>query len=136
MKGTVHFWWTIVIMGIVIVLSVAFILTKRTIGADRIMDFISYSSGILSITLSVFAILYTYTSNVQIQQQFEKINAVADNIRQTAENMGKAGNKLDSNLDIILERLESINQLQEEMSTQLNKSKEPSVKLSNTRTRR
>ena len=84
------------------------------------MEFISYSSAILSITLSIFAIQYTYTSNVQIQQQFEKINSIADNIHKTAENLNLTSGKLDENLETILERLENMNTLQKEMSSQLN----------------
>ena len=72
-----HFWWIICLMGLAIIALVAFILSERICEANKIMEFISYSTAIVSITLSIFAIQYTYTSNVQIQQQFEKINAVA-----------------------------------------------------------
>lgn len=64
-----------------IIALTSFILSERICNATKIMEFISYSSAILSITLSIFAIQYTYTSNVQIQQQFEKINAVAESIK-------------------------------------------------------
>ena len=83
------------------------------------MEYISYASVILSITLSVFAILYTYTSNVQIQQQFEKINSAANTITSTSSNLAATGNKLNENLDTILERLENIDQFQQEMTSQL-----------------
>ena len=89
-------------------------------GADKIMEFISYSSAILSITLSIFAIQYTYTSNVQIQQQFEKINSAADNIHRTAGNLNLTSSKLDNNLETILERLSNMNTLQREIYTKLN----------------
>lgn len=115
-----HFWWIISIMAAAIIALVSFILCEKTIGADKIMEFISYSSAILSITLSIFAIQYTYTSNVQIQQQFEKINSIADNIHKTAENLNLTSGKLDKNLETILERLENMNTLQKEMSSQLN----------------
>lgn len=115
-----HFWWIISIMAAAIIALVSFILCEKTIGADKIMEFISYSSAILSITLSIFAIQYTYTSNVQIQQQFEKINSIADNIHKTAENLNLTSGKLDENLETILERLENMNTLQKEMSSQLN----------------
>lgn len=115
-----HFWWIISIMATAIIALVSFILCEKTIGADKIMEFISYSSAILSITLSIFAIQYTYTSNVQIQQQFEKINSIADNIHRTAENLNLTSSKLDENLETILERLENMNTLQKEMSSQLN----------------
>jgi hypothetical protein len=107
-------------MGLAIIALISFILSERMCEAGKIMEFISYSTAILSITLSIFAIQYTYTSNVQIQQQFEKINAVADNIHKTAENLNLTSSKLDENLGEILERLENMNALQEEMSSQLN----------------
>lgn len=114
-----HFWWIICILGIIIIALVAFILSDRVLCADRIMEYISYASVILSITLSVFAILYTYTSNVQIQQQFEKINSAANTITSTSSNLAATGNKLNENLDTILERLENIDQFQQEMTSQL-----------------
>lgn len=107
-------------MATAIIALVSFILCEKTIGADKIMEFISYSSAILSITLSIFAIQYTYTSNVQIQQQFEKINSIADNIHKTAGNLNLTSGKLDENLETILKRLENMDTLQKEMSSQLN----------------
>ena len=85
----------------------------------QIMEFISYSSAILSITLSIFAIQYTYTSNVQIQQQFEKINNVAESVKDTADKLNMTSKQLDDNLETILERLKNIDQSQKEMYSQL-----------------
>lgn len=84
------------------------------------MDYISYASVILSITLSVFALLYTYTSNVQIQQQFEKINSAADNITSASERLKTTTVKLDENLGTILQHLESIDIKQQEISNNIN----------------
>jgi len=115
-----HFWWLFSILGIIIIVLIAYILTYRVLSADEIMEYISYASVILSITLSIFAILYTYTSNVQIQQQFEKINTAANNITSTSDNLTMTGNKLNENLETILNRLESIDDRQEEISGQMN----------------
>jgi predicted PurR-regulated permease PerM len=114
-----HFWWIICTLGIIIIALIAFILSNRVICADKIMEYISYASVILSITLSIFAILYTYTSNVQIQQQFEKINTAANTITSTSSNLTITGEKLNKNLDTILEHLESIDQSQQIMTSQL-----------------
>lgn len=84
------------------------------------MDYISYASVILSITLSVFALLYTYTSNVQIQQQFEKINSAAGNIISASERLKTTTVKLDENLGTILQHLESIDIKQQEISNNIN----------------
>ena len=107
-------------MGLAIIALVSFVLSERTCQAGDIMEFISYSTAILSITLSIFAIQYTYTSNVQIQQQFEKINAVAESIKGASGELSTTSNKLNENLGVILERLEDIDQSQKEMSSQLN----------------
>lgn len=114
-----HFWWLICLLSGIIIALVSYILTDRIFCADDIMEYISYASVILSITLSIFAILYTYTSNVQIQQQFEKINSAANNITSTSDNLTKTGNKLNENLETILNRLESIDDRQEEISGQM-----------------
>ena len=115
-----HFWWLISILGVTIIALVSFILTCRMLDTVKIMEYISYASVILSITLSIFAILYTYTSNVQIQQQFEKINSAANNIASASDNLTVTGNKLNENLGVILGHLESIDDKQREMSGQMN----------------
>lgn len=115
-----HFWWLISILSVTIIALVSFILTYRVLDAEKIMEYISYASVILSITLSVFAILYTYTSNVQIQQQFEKINSAANNIATVSDNLTVTGNKLNENLGVILGHLESIDDKQREISGQMN----------------
>lgn len=115
-----HFWWIISLLSITIIALMAFILTERTICAHIISEYISYASVILSITLSIFAILYTYTSNVQIQQQFEKINLAANNIREASTSLITTNNKLNESLNTIMERLGNIDKSQNEMRSQLN----------------
>lgn len=110
-----HFWWLISVLGVIIIALVAYIMTEKICCADKIMEYISYASVILSITLSVFAILYTYTSNVQIQQQFEKINSAATSIISTSDKLSTTGSKLNDNLETILSRLDKIDNNQEMM---------------------
>ena len=68
----------------------------------------------------IFAILYTYTSNVQIQQQFEKINSAANSVREASTSLITTNNKLNESLNIIIERLGNIDKSQNEMRSQLN----------------
>lgn len=130
-----HFWWLICILGGTIIALFAYALTCQVCCAKMIMEYISYASVLLSITLSVFAILYTYTSNVQIQQQFEKINYAANRITSTSDNLSTTGQKLDENLDVILKRLENIDNKQTEMTAQIsmmnNNSPDNEIKISN-----
>lgn len=114
-----HFWWIICIMSLTIIALISYILIGRIENGDKLMEFIAVSATILSITLSIFAIQYTYTSNVQIQQQFEKINSVADDIRSTSSKLNHACGKLNDNIDQILNSLKNIDQHQQEMSSQI-----------------
>lgn len=119
-QNSSHFWWLFSALSLAIIALVSFILTDRIVNADKIMEYISYASVILSITLSVFAILYTYTSNVQIQQQFEKINLAADNITSASNHLNIMTNKLEENLDDILRRLKNIDDVQQEIRSDVN----------------
>ncbi len=114
-----HFWWIVSVLSVAILGLIAFILTDRIACAETIMVYISYASVILSITLSVFAILYTYTSNVQIQQQFEKINAAATTIQSGSDKLIATESKLNDNLQTILDKLENIDQSQQKIYTQV-----------------
>ena len=103
-----HYWWSIILMALTIIALISFILSERIVEAEKVMEYISYASVILSITLSVFAIMYTYTSNNQIQEQFEKINNAANNITATSEKLTQTGNALKQNLDTIMDGIENI----------------------------
>ena len=103
-----HYWWSIILMALTIIALISFILSERIVQAEKVMEYISYASVILSTTLSVFAIMYTYTSNNQIQEQFEKINNAANNITATSEKLTQTGNALKQNLDTIMDGIENI----------------------------
>ena len=114
-----HFWWIISIMALTIIALISFIISRRICCSDELMKYMSVASVILSITLSIFAIQYTYTSNNEIHQQFEKINSVADNIKETSEKLAKTNMLLNDNLNQILQRLENIDQSQKDMSSKI-----------------
>lgn len=62
------------------------------------MDYVACCSTLLSITLSIFAIQYTYTSNNEVQHQFEKINSAAENVSMSSKAIMETKIKLDENL--------------------------------------
>lgn len=73
-----HAYWIIGILIAFNIIFLAIIFTCKIYNANSLISFISNASTLLSIALSVFAILYTFSSNIQIQQQFEKINNAAN----------------------------------------------------------
>lgn len=121
----IHLGWLISIMIIAIIALVSSICQHHIINANKILTFISYFSTFLSIILSIFAIQYTYTSNNQIQQKFEKIDIAADNIKTAAHELTKTSDKLSDNIDTILTRLETIDKHQRAFSDQLQKNISP-----------
>jgi len=112
--------WIVCLLIMIVIALVSFICSERTIDADKIMNYISFASVILSITLSVFAIMYTYTSNVQIQQQFEKINAAAENIQTASKEVTRTEQKLSSMMGDLMSHIESIDESQKEVTKYLN----------------
>lgn len=119
MTKSPHFWWLISVLGLTIIALIAFIITDRIICSAKLMEYVSVCSMVLSITLSIFAIQYTYTSNNEIHQQFEKINTVAENIKGTSENLATTNALLNENLDKILEGLENVGQSQQDIVKQI-----------------
>lgn len=119
MTKSPHFWWLISVLGLTIIALVAFIITDRVLCSEILMEYVSVCSTVLSITLSIFAIQYTYTSNNEIHQQFEKINSVADNIKGTSEKLATTNTLLNDNLGQILESLESVGQSQQNIVKQI-----------------
>ena len=79
--------WTISIMAIVIIVLLAFIFFKGTINGEVLKSFIEFSATLLSITLSIFAIAFTYTSNNSVQRQFDKIDISARKIGESAASL-------------------------------------------------
>lgn len=118
-KNSPHFWWLVGLLSTIIILLISYIIWGKTSDAQLIINYVSCASVILSITLSVFAILYIYVSNVQIQQQFEKINSAAISISDTSNKLIQTEGKLNDFLETIEERLSNIDKSQTEMTQQI-----------------
>lgn len=114
-----HFWWIISVMGVIIIVLLSFIVTNNIICAHIISEYISFASCLLSIILSIFAILYTYISNAQIQQQFDKINVAATTIQTASKDLMTTNVKLEQSLELILNTLKELDSGQQKMSSQI-----------------
>lgn len=114
-----HFWWIISALLVTIIGLISYIVVGKMDNTDFIMSYISCASVILSVTLSIFAILYTYISNAQIQQQFEKINTAAISINDTSNKLITTEQKLNNLLETIEKHLDNIDKSQKEMNQQI-----------------
>lgn len=111
--------WIISMLIIVIILLISYIICVKFTDDQLVMSYISCASVILSITLSIFAILYTYVSNVQVQQQFEKINAAAESIKDTSNKLILTEGKIGEFLSGIENHLNLINTNQLKMTEEI-----------------
>ena len=109
--------WAISILVAFIIFLVAYILCNRVVEADKIINYISNASLLLSIVLSIFAIQYTYYSNIQIQSQFEKINSAASHIEGTSVELSHINRKLDESIEEILQKLGTMDTKMDNLST-------------------
>lgn len=76
-------WWTITLMALIIIILATQILIGADTDSGRILRYISYGATLLSITLSVFAILYTFLSNAKIDQEFAQLYRATAEIKAT-----------------------------------------------------
>lgn len=96
-----HFWWIISILILIIVGLITYIQMAIVVEADAILKALSVASTWLSILLSIFAIMYTYTSNTEINRQFDRINDVAAQISSAADKLVRFEIQIQSRLDKI-----------------------------------
>lgn len=101
--------WTICILAFLLLLAIAFIATCRMVDGSGLSKYLSFASVLLSVVLSVFAIMFTYTSNASIEHRFNRI----DEISKDMENATKL-------IDAISKDLESATKLMGSTSDQLN----------------
>ncbi len=94
-------------------------ITNQIIDNEKLLDYIAVCSTLLSITLSIFAIQYTYNSNNEIHQQFEKINTAAEIIKGTSKSLSDTNALLNDNLGQILESLDNVGQSQQNIVQQI-----------------
>ena len=71
---TVHFWWTLSLMVIIIIILLSLLLTNRLNCDSRIMTFLSFTSTLLSIVLSVFAVMYSFFSMQDASRQWKNVD--------------------------------------------------------------
>lgn len=103
-----HFWWIIAIAIVIIVFLLAWALSKGVFNGEKIKTFITDAGLLLSITLSIFAIAYTYTSNNNTSRQFEKINNAAERIVDTAHRITESQIALNQQTKRILDEIDEI----------------------------
>ena len=105
-----HFWWIVSVLVIIIIVLSVVILSNKVIKGETVIAFISNFALLLSIILSILAIGFTYTSNVHIQGQFDKINNAATNVNDSAHQMEKTANDIVNRIEVLEKYQKAINE--------------------------
>lgn len=95
-------------LSAIIIILTTLIVTHPTIGCEVLIVKISVCSTLLSITLSIFAIQYTYHSNIEVSKQFKEINTAARNINATSKVLSKLSDALNIQIKDILQNVSNI----------------------------
>lgn len=119
MKFKINVIWTISVMAVIIIFLLTGLLLKCTINGEAVRSLIEFSATLLSITLSIFAIAFTYTSNNSIQIQFDKIDLSARKIEDSAESMESSKNNIETAINQLDGRIRHIEANTDEIKSNL-----------------
>lgn len=100
--------WIICILAILLVFSIAFISSSRIIDGSCLCKYLSFASVLLSVVLSVFAIMFTYTSNASIEQRFNRIDEISKDLEKATKLMANTSEKLNNNIVEILAKIRDV----------------------------
>lgn len=82
-------WWVIVLMALTIVALISFIYCNKVLQGSDILKYIEFAATLLSIVLSIFAILYSYFSALEASRQWGEINKAVSVMEKTTETIEK-----------------------------------------------
>ena len=110
--------WTIGCLIVVIVFLLAFILFDKSSTESQIIGYLSFASLILSILLSIFAILFSYYSSGQIDSKLGQMENAVSKIEKSNESLSRSYISFIESLLLIREKLGSIDAKQQYGDTQ------------------
>lgn len=82
-------WWVIVLMGLTIIALISFIYCDKVLQGKDILNYVEFAATLLSIVLSIFAILYSYFSALEASRQWGEINKAVSVMEKTTETIEK-----------------------------------------------
>ena len=88
-RKNVMMWWVIVLMGLTIIALISFIYCDKVLQGSNIIQYVEFAATLLSIVLSIFAILYSYFSALEASRQWGEINTAVSVMEKTTETIEK-----------------------------------------------
>lgn len=93
-RKLLNYRWITFIIVIVLIFVVGAYFIKRITNGETLFEFISVTSAILSIVLSIFAILYSYNSMIESSRQWAEINKYVSNIKEINESIQRSNRQI------------------------------------------
>lgn len=101
--------WIVILLVLAVIGLTAYILTdEHTLDGRRLIQVISAASTLLSITLSIFAIQLTFTSNKTIGRQYEIVHDAAMTMEQSSNKVQHATDTLSHKVDVLTNEIKEI----------------------------
>ncbi|MBR1447674.1 MAG: hypothetical protein IJ588_02865 [Prevotella sp.] len=109
-----HFWWVICILLLVIVILSALLCTNIQMFEHRIMTFLSFTATLLSIVLSIFAIMYSFYSMKESSQQWNAVKTAVKSIENYTSILSRSTEQM---VDQVIMINRDLGSMQEKIST-------------------
>lgn len=102
-----YWFWLGIIVGLSI-LIIAYLIVNKDDCYLSINRYVGFAATLLSIVMSIFAIMYTYTSNQQIGEKFKDIDNAAHEIHHTAEIIRSEATNMNQRMDNLQSQLNTL----------------------------
>lgn len=112
-KCKVHMYYISGLLIFIIIELITYVCVNNN-NTDQIVDYISFSSTISSLFLSVVAIIYAIVSNNQGEAQYQKIDGASDRISISVDKFSLMSESLSGSIDSILSKLDEIKVISDE----------------------
>lgn len=101
--------WVICILGVLVLVLSAVILTCDIFNKDNVSLIISFTATILSIVLSLLAIVYSTLYNIESSGNLSEIRSAVSEIRVTEEALKREMQKLNIGVDKVKDNVSNMN---------------------------
>ena len=102
------YWFCLGITIGVSILIISYLIVNKDDCYLTINRYVEFAATLLSIVMSIFAIMYTYTSNQQIGEKFKDIDNAAHEIRHTAEIIRTEASNMNSRMESLQNQINTL----------------------------
>ena len=126
-RKNVIMWWVIVLMGLTIIALISYIYCDKVLQGSEILKYVEFAATLLSIVLSIFAILYSYFSALEASRQWGDINTAVSVMEKTTETIEKNNETLLATVIAIHGEVNAMTGVSDNANNKLNATADPKI---------